>query len=79
MSTNRAVVTFIGPEAGILAKALSPEAGRDVPRASVRISGLPGRTTLTIDAEDAAAMRAALNSYIRWADVAEKMAREVRE
>lgn len=79
MSTNRAVVLFSGPEAGIVARALSPEAGRDVPRASVRIDGLAGEVTLTIDADDVAAMRAALNSYLRWADVAVKMAREVRE
>ncbi len=75
---NRAVVSFNGPEAGIVARALSPEAGRDVPRATVRIDGVAGETTLTIDAEDVAAMRAALNSYLRWADVAVKIAREVR-
>jgi len=77
MTPNRAVVTLQGPEAEIVLKALSPEVGRDVPRGSVKIDGLPGRTTITIETSDVAAMRALLNSYLRWADVAIKVAQEV--
>ena len=79
MNPSRAVITFRGAETEVIMKALSPEAGRDVPRASVKIACSPGATTLTIDAEDTAAMRAALNSYLRWADVAVRVAKEVRE
>ena len=79
MSQARAVLTFSGVEADIVAKALSPEAGRDVPRTSVEVRSGPHGATLTIEADDVAAMRAALNSYLRWADVAAKVAREVQE
>ena len=79
MSRNRAVVSFNGPEAVIVAKALSPEAGRDVPRATVKVDLDSNGASITIEADDLAAMRAAFNSYLRWADVAMKMAREVRE
>jgi len=75
---NRAVVTFEGNEAEIVARSLSPEAGRDIPRTSVRIESSPGSATLTIEGADVAAVRAALNSYLRWADVAVKVANEVR-
>ena len=79
MNRSRAVVSFLGEEAEIVAKSLSPEAGREMPRSYVRVRSSSGTATLTIEAEDAAAMRAALNSYLRWADVAVRVAKEVRE
>lgn len=75
---HRAVVTLEGADADIVRRALQPEAGRDLPRATVAIAGLPGRVVLTIEAEDTAALRAALNSYLRWADVALRVRAEVR-
>ena len=77
MNRNRAVVTFTGEGAEIVARALAPEAGRDIPRTSVEIESSPGKATLSIEAADVAAIRAALNSYLRWADVAAKVAEEV--
>jgi tRNA threonylcarbamoyladenosine modification (KEOPS) complex Pcc1 subunit len=33
--------------------------------------------TLTIDADDTGSLRAAVNSYLRWADIAARVRREV--
>ncbi|HEX9341957.1 MAG TPA: KEOPS complex subunit Pcc1 [Thermoplasmata archaeon] len=70
---RRATITLVGPEARVVAEALGPEMGRDVPRA--RVSMRPGRNrlTLTIVAEETSALRAAVNSYLRWADVASRV------
>ena len=74
---RRASITIEGPEADIVRRALAPEAGRDVPKAHVALSGRGGRLTITIEAEDTSALRAAVNSYLRWSDVAARVRREV--
>ncbi len=73
----RAVITLEGPEAAVVRDALSPEAGRDVPKARVSVSGTGRTVILTIDAEDTSALRAAVNSYLRWSDVAVRVRQEV--
>jgi len=77
MTMRRATITFAGPEARLVYQSLRPEAGRDVPKARVRLRSERGRIVLTIDAEDTGALRAAVNSYLRWADVAARVRREV--
>jgi len=73
----RATITLEGPEASVVRQALSPEAGRDVPKARVSVSGSARKVTITIDADDTGALRAAVNSYLRWSDVAARVRREV--
>jgi len=73
---RRATITFAGPEARVVYGALRPEAGRDVPKARVSMQARRGRATLTIDADDTSALRAAVNSYLRWADVAARVRQE---
>jgi KEOPS complex subunit Pcc1 len=67
----RARVTLeAGADAPALLQALSPEAGREVPRSTTTLS-LDGSTVvLEVSADDAGALRAALNSYLRWAALA---------
>ena len=74
---RRATITFAGPDAKVVYESLRPEAGRDVPKARVSLRAVRGRVTLTIDADDTSALRAAVNSYLRWADVAARVRREV--
>jgi len=66
----RAVVTYRGPGAGVVRAALSPEAGREIPRSQVTVRGEGEVAEVLVDAEDVAALRAALNSYLRWTQVA---------
>jgi len=73
----QAVISFRGPQAGIIIRSLSPEAGRGMPRVGVFMTGSANEATVTIEATDTAALRAALNSYLRWADVAMKVSEEV--
>ncbi len=74
----RAILTLEGPEATVVRHALSPEAGRDVPKARVSVTGSGRKVTITIDAEDTGALRAAVNSYLRWSDVAARVRQEVK-
>lgn len=73
---RRAAITIEGPRADVVRRALEPESGRDVPKARVRLSGGRRRLTIRIDAEDTGALRAAVNSYLRWADVAARVGEE---
>ncbi|MFY9717586.1 MAG: KEOPS complex subunit Pcc1 [Thermoplasmata archaeon] len=64
-------VTTERPEvADWLASALSPEAAREVPRASASVASAgPGGITVSIEASDVGAMRAALNTYLGWVEL----------
>jgi tRNA threonylcarbamoyladenosine modification (KEOPS) complex Pcc1 subunit len=54
-------------------RALRPEAGREVPHTVVEVVAVPGdRVELRIRAETTSVLRAALNAYLRWADLAER-------
>jgi len=75
---RRATITFAGPDAEVVYGSLRPEAGRDVPGARATMRFARNRLTLTIDAEETGALRAAVNSYLRWADVAARVRREVK-
>jgi len=70
---RRAVITIEGDGADIVRRALAPEAGREVPRASVAVTGSGSRVVFTITALDTGALRAAINSYLRWVDVAARV------
>jgi len=78
MIMRRATIVLSGPDAGVVYEALRPETGRDVPKARVAMRSSQGRLTLTIDADDTGALRAAVNSYLRWADVAARVRHEVK-
>lgn len=54
-----------------LARTLGPEAGREVPRARARIErSSPTRLELHISTKDTGALRAALNTFLGWIDLA---------
>jgi tRNA threonylcarbamoyladenosine modification (KEOPS) complex Pcc1 subunit len=49
-----------------LARALAPEAAREVPRARTALRQRGASVELRVEAADAGAMRAALNTYLGW-------------
>ena len=54
-----------------LARALGPEATREVPRAHARLERRPQETVgLLIGTRDTGALRAALNTYLGWIELA---------
>src|SRR5437867_12601759 len=75
---RRASIAFDGADAAMVYEAWRPETGRDVPKARVAIVSRRNRLTLGIAADDTSALRAAVNSYLRWADVAVRVGREVK-
>jgi KEOPS complex subunit Pcc1 len=77
--TNRAELTFRTEHADVVVRALSPEMSEKIPRTVVDVSKGEGEVTIRVEADDLTSLRAALNSYIRWANVAEETAEEVRK
>lgn len=69
---------FDDAEARALAGALGVEAGQDLPKATSRVEARGDAVWIAIDARDAASLRAAVNSYLRWARVALEAARAGR-
>ncbi|UCE81562.1 MAG: hypothetical protein JSV94_05140 [Methanobacteriota archaeon] len=63
--------------AEVVRRALSPELAENIPRTRVKVTGGKDEIVIEIDADGLAALRAALNSYIRWSNVAEETAKEV--
>lgn len=53
-----------------LAETLKPETTSDIPRTKVDVEVEDGELVIRVMAEDANALRAALNSYIRWLKLA---------
>lgn len=64
------------PTARAVQGALSPEtATAEVPKTTSRVILEPEGVRVVVEAEDLASLRAAVNSYLRWVDAAEKTAR----
>lgn len=59
-------------------RALGVESQENIPRTTVGLVLEGNRMRMSIKAEDIGALRAATNSYLRWADVASKIASGVR-
>jgi tRNA threonylcarbamoyladenosine modification (KEOPS) complex Pcc1 subunit len=61
-----------GVEAEWLYRALRPEAEREVPRARATVARTePDKVRVEITAQDTGALRAALNTYLGWIDLAQ--------
>ena len=60
----RAELRINGAAAETAVPAISPEAGRELPRTETHISYVDGVAEIDISATDTSAMRAALNSYL---------------
>lgn len=73
---SRAELRFRTERPDVVSGALSPELAERIPRTRVSVKSLEGEVVVEIEADDQNALRAALNSYIRWADVADRTAKE---
>ena len=52
--------------ANVIAQSLAPETARTIPRTIVNIKDSPKAVCIEIAADDVSALRAAVNSYLRW-------------
>ena len=67
----RAELRIEGLSADTAVAAISPEAGRELPRTSTEILQEDGEAMIRITASDTSAMRAAVNSYLECIKVVE--------
>ena len=74
--SSRAELTVRTDRPDVVAGALSPELTDKIPRTRVAVEKRDGAVLIRIEADDQNALRAALNSYIRWTNVAEETAEE---
>lgn len=75
---QRARLAFTYPSdalATAIAGALAPETEADVPKTRSTLHHVACEVVVEIEAADLAALRAALNSYLRWVEAAERAAR----
>ena len=74
---KRAVIEIETKNPELITDALKPELKEDFQRTKIDI--IPGdkKIKLMIDAEDVSALRAALNSYLRWINLAMEINDEI--
>ena len=66
----RADIRLTSEQAGFLAHVLVPETARDIPRTRVEIVNEGDDLVIRFEADDVTALRAAMNSYLRWLKLA---------
>ena len=67
----RAQIKLAGLEGlDVLEKSIAPEAATDMPRTKISVEREDDGLVVNIEAEDASSLRAALNSYLRWINLA---------
>ncbi|MDP8011891.1 MAG: KEOPS complex subunit Pcc1 [Thermoplasmata archaeon] len=71
--TNSAEIIIDSKNAEILYKALRVEGERNIPRTSIKIENMENKLKIFINASDVNAMRAAINSYMRWINLSMKL------
>ena len=75
----RATLRVATPHSKAVWGALFPEVGREIPRSRVEMTSGEGEVVLNVEASDLGALRAALNSYLRWIRISEEIGNMVGE
>ena len=74
-----AAITLRGVDARVLRGAIGPELDAEPARATAEIRETKDGLTIRLEAEDVAALRAALNSYLRWLKVISDIEEELKD
>ena len=74
--TSKAELSLETSHARVVSGALSPELTERIPRTRVMVESDDRHVLVKIEADDHNSLRAALNSYIRWMNIAEETAKE---
>lgn len=70
-----AIITMDGAAAQAVADSIGPESGRELPRTRSQVELSEEHMRIRIEADDASAMRAALNSYLECIAVVQSVQR----
>jgi KEOPS complex subunit Pcc1 len=73
-----AEIRITSDDAESIISALSPEAGRELPRTKASVRSENGMGVIELAASDASAMRAALNSYLECIRITEDIGKITR-
>jgi len=76
---HKATIVIEHPKAAVIEKTVKPESSVEIPRTSVRISRQEDKVTLLIESGDVNGLRAAVNSYLRWMEMAAKISERTGE
>ncbi|MDH7508219.1 MAG: KEOPS complex subunit Pcc1 [Methanomassiliicoccales archaeon] len=76
---HKATLRLFSPKADVVYGAISPEIGREIPRTRVQSRFNRNELVLEIQATDLSALRAAINSYLRWMKLAEDVSTTIGE
>jgi len=66
---RRATIEIESDRGNLLNEALAPETERTIPRTKVKVGMKGGLLCIEFEAADVNALRAAINSYLRWVTV----------
>ncbi len=69
----RAIIEYTTNDAESVYKALKIEAEREIPRTRINVRVEEKTVKIEIDATDSHALRAAINSYMRWLSLGEEI------
>jgi len=76
---HKATIVIEHPKASVMEKTVKPESAVEIPRTSVRISRQEDKVTILIESGDVNGLRAAVNSYLRWMEMAARISERTGE
>lgn len=74
---HRANIILHHPRAEVIERTVRPESLEKIPRTAIEIARQDDRMSLLIESQDVNALRAAINSYLRWMDMAARIAERI--
>ncbi|HUW43086.1 MAG TPA: KEOPS complex subunit Pcc1 [Thermoplasmata archaeon] len=76
---HKATIVLEHPKATVIEKTIRPESAVEIPRTSVMISRHEDKVKIDIESGDVNGLRAAVNSYLRWMEMAAKISERTGE
>jgi len=67
---HTAIITFQHPKADVIESTIRPESQGEFPKAKIRISRQEDELSVIIESSDVNGLRAAVNSYLKWMNMA---------
>jgi KEOPS complex subunit Pcc1 len=76
---HKATIVLEHPKAIVIEKTIRPESAVEIPRTWVKISRHEDKVKIDIESGDVNGLRAAVNSYLRWMEMAAKISERTGE
>lgn len=76
---HKATIVLEHPRAAVIEKTIGPESAVEIPRTSVKITRQNDKVSILIESGDVNGLRAAVNSYLKWVEMAAKISERIGE